>query len=366
MSGFTRSGALRGSTSVYTRSLRHANAVLPRFWGKRVAWQDPRLKDVKPKDRIKWWNIVPGDQVRLRGDTENVLREVQSVNKLTNTVYLRRATESDNPETSTRGQGVHYSKCQLFVGKHQFPPEAGSSEPKVLPVFATRVDISAPRWQNNRGYFLWKRFAANTTPRLPGQSAAADEHIIIPWPKPPSRPKAEPTAYDTPLQAVKAITYVKPRLPSNPEAIPDLLTEQLYINALRQRKNVNPAAPLEVRIGRELSNPHSRAKKQARWKAAQEHRRQLLEEFMQAEIKKLNGRTRKEARQEAVWKWKNKLVEERKAELKRKADVRGQLAKLERKRVMKARKAARLERKLSGLELKAAANQVIPTATATA
>ncbi len=31
------------------------------------------------------------------------------------------------------GQGVHYSRCQLFIGKHQFPPEEGGTEPRVLP-----------------------------------------------------------------------------------------------------------------------------------------------------------------------------------------------------------------------------------------
>lgn len=93
MSGFTRFQAFRGSTSVWTRSLRHVDAVLPRSWSKRVSFDDPRIKDVKPKDRIKWWNIVPGDQVRVRGDPHGTLREVQLVNKLSNMVYLKRRTE---------------------------------------------------------------------------------------------------------------------------------------------------------------------------------------------------------------------------------------------------------------------------------
>jgi hypothetical protein len=105
MSGFTRSNAIKGTTSIFTRSLRHANAVLPRAWGKRVTWMDPRIKDVKPKDRIKWWNVVPGDQVRVRGDAEGVLREVQAVNKLTNTVYLRRGSEVRG-QTLFMGTGV--------------------------------------------------------------------------------------------------------------------------------------------------------------------------------------------------------------------------------------------------------------------
>ena len=87
MASYSRINAIKGTTSIYTQSLRHVKASLPRFWNKRVAWTDPAPKDVKPKDRIKWWNIVPGDQVRIRGEEE--LREVQAVNKLRNMVYLR-------------------------------------------------------------------------------------------------------------------------------------------------------------------------------------------------------------------------------------------------------------------------------------
>ncbi|KAI0698922.1 hypothetical protein BC835DRAFT_1412933 [Cytidiella melzeri] len=362
MSGFIRHTALLGSSSIYTRSLRHAKAVLPRLWSKRVAWADPHLKHVKPKDRIKWWNIVPGDQIRLRGDTESVLREVQSVNKLTNMVYLRRETELHKTNAATQSQGVHYSKCQLFIGKHQFPPEEGSSEPKVLPVFATRVDMTNPRWLRQKGYYFWKRIAANTTPRLPGSADKAEERMVIPWPTPSARPKTRPSAYDTPAEVVKAITYVLPRLPSALNFVPKPPTQQAYINAIRKGKNVDPAAPMEVHVTRELSNPHSRAKKQARWKAAQTHRRELLEEIVKAEVQNLDGRTRKVAKQEAIFKWKVRLEEERKAEMHRRRVLRGEVARFERQKVMKVRKAARLEKKLSGLELRPTANQVIPAA----
>lgn len=53
-------------------------------------------KVVPVKDRIKYWNIVPGDQIRLLGrrrggrrDENEVLHEVVAVNKFRNRVYVR-------------------------------------------------------------------------------------------------------------------------------------------------------------------------------------------------------------------------------------------------------------------------------------
>lgn len=46
----------------------------------------------KTKDRIKWWNIIPGDLVRVEGDNHSPVREVKGINKLTNEVFL----ESEN------------------------------------------------------------------------------------------------------------------------------------------------------------------------------------------------------------------------------------------------------------------------------
>ncbi|KAI0091957.1 hypothetical protein BDY19DRAFT_884629 [Irpex rosettiformis] len=357
MSSYSRVNAVRGTTSIYTQSLRHVKASLPRFWNKRVVWSDPSPKDVKPKDRIKWWNIVPGDQVRIRGEDE--LREVQAVNKLRNMVYLRHQREDRTSENAANGQGVHYSRCQLYIGKHQFPPEAGNTEPRVLPVFATRVQMTRPGW--NGGYYHWTRFAANTAPRLPGSTKDSDERLVIPWPKPSPKTKVDPTEYDTPAEAVSAITYVLPRLPPSLTGfVSKPPTQQAYINAIHEGKNVDPAGVMEVHLARELSNPHSRAKKQARWQAAQKHKRELLEQILRTEYKHLNGRTRKVAKQEAIFKWRVELEKERKAELYRRSVARGDVARLERQKIMKARKAARLERKLTGLELRPAANQSIP------
>jgi hypothetical protein len=55
----------------------------------------PRPEEVHPANRIKWWNIIPGDKVRLvRGpykDPERVV-EVLSVNKFRNLILLKDLT----------------------------------------------------------------------------------------------------------------------------------------------------------------------------------------------------------------------------------------------------------------------------------
>lgn len=169
--------------------------------------------------------------------------------------------------------------------------------------------------------------------------------------------------YDTTADAVKTITYVKPRLPASlTEFLPKKPSEHRYINNILRGKEVDRAAPMEIYLHRELTNPHSRAKKQARWQAKRKYRRQLLEQMMKAEIKTLNGRTRRVARAEAVWKWRNRLLEEHREELEKKRAARGEIARMNRRNIMKSRKADRIERKLLGFQLKPAANQVIPGA----
>ena len=54
-----------------------------------MTFRDPIIKSAKPKDRIKYWNIVPGDQVRIRGEQGKSIYEVMSINKLSNQVRLK-------------------------------------------------------------------------------------------------------------------------------------------------------------------------------------------------------------------------------------------------------------------------------------
>ena len=61
---------------------------IPRAWLIRRSKHDPKLKSVRPTDRIKFWNIVPGDQIRLR-DEDSTIHEVLSINRLSNRVFLK-------------------------------------------------------------------------------------------------------------------------------------------------------------------------------------------------------------------------------------------------------------------------------------
>ena len=76
------------TTSPYTKSFRH---LLPynRHWERRMTFRDPIIKSAKPKDRIKYWNLVPGDQVRIRGEESKTIYEVLSINKLSNQIRLK-------------------------------------------------------------------------------------------------------------------------------------------------------------------------------------------------------------------------------------------------------------------------------------
>jgi hypothetical protein len=120
---------------------------------------------------------------------------------------------------------------------------------------------------------------------------------------------------------------------------------------------------MEYYLLKELSNPHSRAKKQARWKARLQERESLKEEFVKTELAQLDGRTRAEARREAVWKWKQE-VEKRDKDRKRERWVlRGGEKDLERKAERKERKKRRLDVKLRELVLTDAKNQVLPASS---
>ena len=81
------------TTSRFTRDFNHLQSF-PRYWLKRFSFSDPNVKAAKPKDRVKYWNIVPGDQVRVIGDAQNKILEVAKINRLTNRVYLKGATTS--------------------------------------------------------------------------------------------------------------------------------------------------------------------------------------------------------------------------------------------------------------------------------
>jgi len=169
--------------------------------------------------------------------------------------------------------------------------------------------------------------------------------------------------YDTPENVVAEVTYAPPPLPANAKVPANSQpSEQAYIDYLSSptSSSFDPADPMEVNLVKEVSNPHSRAKKQRRWQERQRREKALLQEYTKAELKDMQGRTRQEARAEATFKWKQRIEADRKAELKRRWQLRGQEAKLLRKRVRAAKKEAKRNQKLADLVLEQGSNQAIP------
>ncbi|KAI9513414.1 hypothetical protein F5148DRAFT_990782 [Russula earlei] len=329
----------------------------PLSYLKRFSFKDTSAKAVKPQHRIKYWNIVPGDRVRIIGDKQGKILEVAKINKLSNRVYLKGAASNANHVGSFKN--IHYSRCQLFIGEFEFPPQGKVTELRTLPVFATRIGTSKPHWQPMGARYEWDRFAAATTPRLPNAARSSD-CVKIPWPRRPPRPTYEATPYTAKAEDVTAITYTPFAIPA--AAVQRANVENDYIQSVLdpQKRFYDPSAPMELHLQKELSNPHGRAKKQARWQAAFARRRELLAQYMRSELKDLKGRTRREARAEAVWKWRERLAADRREEKKRRWIHRGGEAALLRRRGRRTRKARKRDEQLRELVLKEAPNQVIP------
>ena len=76
------------STSSITTNFRHLLPISKRTLRKNPA-EGGDTKAAPAKDRIKWWNIVAGDQVRVMGDKKMPVREVLAVNKVSNRVFLQ-------------------------------------------------------------------------------------------------------------------------------------------------------------------------------------------------------------------------------------------------------------------------------------
>jgi hypothetical protein len=81
------------TSNPWTKDFRHLEPF-PLSYLKRYSFRDILVKAVKPQDRIKYWNIVPGDRVRVIGDKESKVLEVAKINKLSNRVYLKGLTSN--------------------------------------------------------------------------------------------------------------------------------------------------------------------------------------------------------------------------------------------------------------------------------
>ena len=170
--------------------------------------------------------------------------------------------------------------------------------------------------------------------------------------------------YTAKAEDVMAVTYKPFALPPDTStAAPEANLENDYIQSVLdpEKHAYDATAPIELHLQKEMSNPHSRAKKQARWQAAFVRRRELLKQYVRHELKDLKGRTRREARAEAVWKWRERLAADVREEKKRRWIHRGGEAALVRMKARRARKERKREERLRNLVLEEAPNQVIPS-----
>jgi hypothetical protein len=100
------------TSSPWTRHFRHMEPT-PRHWLKKAhPSRRPGSRVVPPKDRIKFWNIVPGDKVRLRGDSHSRIYQVFKVNKLANTVHFTRTSKD---EVACRSCVFDFCRLTIYV-----------------------------------------------------------------------------------------------------------------------------------------------------------------------------------------------------------------------------------------------------------
>ncbi|KAL0580907.1 Transcription factor mbp1 [Marasmius crinis-equi] len=349
--------------SPWTTNFRHLLPVTSRLHRSldRPTVKDFSKKVARTKDRIKWWNVVPGDQIRLLGDVRGTLQEVMAINRFRNRVYVRgtQSGEEDQQQVKRKNKNYHYSRCQLYLGEYEFPPKKGETKAQTLPVFAKRLGTSPPAWNSFLRRYQWDRFATTTTPTIPHLKG---ERINIPWPKTEPRLHADPTQYDTTKAEVVRITYEPPPFsPTLKGLIPRIPSEREFLRSLyNSAEHGDEQQAVEQFLFRELSNPHSRAKKLKRWQNAQMQKKALLKSMIAEEQQRLDGRTAGEAKAEATFKWRQKLDEEKKALRKARWQRRGGDVALEKKHARRLRKEEKKRARLTALTLKEEHNQVIP------
>src|SRR6266436_10404476 len=139
--------------------------------------------------------------------------------------------------------------------------------------------------------------------------------------------------------------------------------EKTYIGALMSDdlSKLDPSLPIETCLHEELSNPHSRAKKQKRWQSRRQTQEEERTRMIREEMANLHGRKRAVARREAIFRWKAKTEREDKDRRHQRWVRRGGLEMAAKRSHRKAKKRERRLRRLRNLVLEVGTkNQVVP------
>ncbi|WFC98232.1 hypothetical protein MYAM1_000957 [Malassezia yamatoensis] len=205
----------------------------------RPSYMQSRPPFVHPQDRIAFWNIVPGDRVKLRSgaighDEQNrpIRGEgiVTSIDRTTNRLWLRDLSDEVktapknikhvvprmvdpeagpekgfSPNVQSVPRPVHYSKVMLKL------PDSDA--------YASRIERSKPFFDKRKNMFCWKRFAVvKAVSEEAIRAGRAVERIEVPWPKLPERRRPfNDTHADG--QLVQEETFI-PWMPEDPVLLP--------------------------------------------------------------------------------------------------------------------------------------------------
>lgn len=234
-----------GSRARVTRHLQHIQPLTKKPGGKfarKMPFQPNHF--VQPKDRIAFWNIGPGDEVRVTTGGKVVVNEdgtktripyqgiVDTIDRETNVVYLRAPEEGDEsliprnmkhitPRAAPQekpgdeikygtnvayaARPVHYSNLQLRLPSTLALPDDVKLDLK-KGVYAARITRSEATFNKNKGIFTWRRYAVIPT-------TEGSLKIEVPWPR--AEPRKKPRTDTATLNyAVEDETW----LPWSPEA----------------------------------------------------------------------------------------------------------------------------------------------------
>jgi len=172
---------------------------------------------VHPKDRVPFWNIGPGDEVRVKVGGKQIKKEDGSIEKVPfegivdtidrerSVVWLRAPEKGDEsliprnlkhmepryadaskgleggfgPNAAYVARPVHYSNLQLKIPSDLKLPEDIKLDLK-QGVYASRIARTKAFYDKSRGFFRWRRYAIVPT-------SEGTLKIEIPWKKVDSR-----------------------------------------------------------------------------------------------------------------------------------------------------------------------------------